>query len=249
MQHPAILGGLLSLAGGTALAGSLLQPVFRLSDFPAPLTIDNWLSPMAPGHHVVFHELEDGDCSVNDVVVTRGAKRDFQGPYAGLAARAVSDTVWSDDACNGRRGRLLEDTTDWYAQDRDGNVWYVGERTIEYFFDGAGHPIGSSTEGSWEAGRHGAKAGIVMFAHPVPGTRYRQEYLPGVAEDEAQDLRVNIDVHTALGHFSGCLRTRESTPLAPGDIEFKTYCPNLGLVLVDSPHVHGGAEAVDLGLH
>jgi hypothetical protein len=226
-----------------------IQPQFRLANFHAPLVIDNPYSPMQPGTRVVFHELEDGECKVNDVIVTQAAKRDFVGAYAGLSARPVIDRVWADPLCDGRRGALLEDTTDWFGQDNGGNVWYFGEDTIEYLFDDQGHPIGSTREGSWEAGRGGARAGIVMFMHPVAGMYYRQEYSPGVAEDAALIEKVDIRTSTTLGRFRDCVKTRETTALSPGDVEYKFYCRNIGLVRVASPTVHGGAELVLLGLH
>jgi len=234
---------------GSASAATPIQPQFVLDHFHQPLQIDNWLSPMFPGSHVIFHELEDGECKVNDVVVTRAVKNDFLGDYAGLSARPVRDKVWDDPQCNGTRGLLLEDTTDWYGEDNSGNVWYFGENTVEYTYDDAGKRTGASTEGSWEAGRRGAKAGIVMLAKPVVGLYYRQEYEAGVAEDDALVEKVGIHVTTPLGRFSGCVKTRETTALTPGDVEYKFYCPNVGLVFVSSPVVHGGATAVDLGLH
>jgi hypothetical protein len=160
---------------GLACAATPLQPSFRLDNFHAPLVIDNPWSPMQPGTRTVFHELEDGECKVNDVTVSRSAKRDFGGAYAGLAARSVIDRVWSDPLCNGKRALLLEDTIDWYGQDNGGNVWYFGEQTVEYTYDDAGHRIDSDRAGSWIAGKDGAKAGIVMFAHPRVGMFYRQE--------------------------------------------------------------------------
>lgn len=250
MNRSSVLFPLLVLGmAGNASAATPIQPQFVLDHFHQPLRIDNWLSPMLPGSHVVFHELEDGECKVNDVVVTHAVKNDFVGAYAGLSARPVRDKVWADPLCKGKRGALLEDTTDWYGQDNYGNVWYFGEGTVEYTYDDAGNLIGSSTEGSWEAGRRGARAGIVMLAKPVVGVYYRQEYEAGVAEDDALVEKVDIHVTTPLGRFSGCVKTRETTALSPGDVEYKFYCPNLGLVFVSSPVVHGGATAVDLGLH
>jgi len=120
---------------------------------------------------------------------------------------------------------------------------------VEYTYDDAGQRTGASTEGSWEAGRRGAKAGIVMLAKPVVGLYYRQEYEAGVAEDDALVVNVGIHFATPLGRFSDCMKTRETTALAPGDVEYKVYCSNVGLVFVSSPVVHGGATAVDLGLH
>lgn len=241
--------GLLSVfVAGVASGGTPLQPDFHLSNFSTPLLVDNPWSPMQPGTRTVSYELEDGDCHVNDVVVTHDVKHDFGGVYAGLAARAVRDRVWADPTCNGRRGLLLEDTTDWVGQDNAGNVWYFGEDTVEYTYDAAGHRVSASHEGSWEAGRRGAKAGILMYAHPVVGQFYLQEFESGVAEDAALVRRIDASIATGLGRFDGCIETRETTALSPGDVEYKYYCRNLGVVRVVSPGVHGGAELVRFGL-
>ena len=231
------------------VAAELIQPQFRIENFTAPLRIDNWLSPMKPNTYSVLYEREDGECKVNDVIVTDHVKRDFIGHYAGLRAREVRDVVYLDQECKGQRGAVLEYTSDWYAQDDGGNVWYLGEDTVEYEYDDEGHRIGSSREGSWEAGRNG-DAGIVMFARPETGKRYRQEYAPGEAEDEATIFAVGVIVSTGLGRFKGCIKTRESTPLEPGIYEYKYYCPNVnvGLVLVVAPSSNGGAELVKLGV-
>ena len=75
----------------------------------------------------------------------------------------------------------------------------------------------------------------------LPADFYRQEFLAGEAEDQARVLDVGIRAWTALGRFHDCVRTRDTTPLSPGDVEYKTYCVNVGLVLVVAPGV-GGAE-------
>ena len=250
VTSPSLLAGACLLcAPGAHAQQSPVQPHFDLGDFHAPLRIDNPYSPMKAHTRVVAYELEDGECKVNDVIVTDTVKHDFGGTYAGLSARAVSDRVWSDDGCNGKRGLLLEDTTDWYGQDDHGNVWYFGEATVEYSYDAHGHRIDADTSGSWLAGDQGAKAGIVMYAKPMPGMFYRQEYLPGEAEDAARVQRVELTVATALGRFGGCVETRETTALSPGDVEYKFYCPNLGLVRVVAPSAEGGAETVELAVH
>ncbi|MGO4550270.1 hypothetical protein AB4059_04095 [Lysobacter sp. 2RAF19] len=244
----ACLLSILASPASVAFAAGPFQPEFRLSNFHAPLVIDNAYSPMQPGTRTVSYELEDGECKVNDVVVTHAAKHDFKGAYAGLAARKVTDKVWSDPQCNGKRALLLEDTQDWYGQDNGGNVWYFGEATVEYTYDAAGNRIDASHEGSWQAGSRGAKAGIVMFNRPVVGTSYLQEFEAGVAEDAALIQNVGIRVETGLGRFHDCIRTRETTALTPGDVEYKYYCRNLGVVRVEAPLVHGGAELVQFGL-
>jgi hypothetical protein len=237
---------LLGMVMHPAAGAELLQPQFRIENFSNPLLIDNWLLPMKTNTYSVLYEREDGECKVNDVIVTDHVKRDFIGAYAGLRARVVRDIVYLDEDCEGRRGVVLESTSDWYAQDNGGNVWYLGEDTVEYEYDDEGRRIGSTREGSWEAGRNG-KAGIVMFAHPEVGRRYRQEFAPGEAEDEATVFAVDVLVSTGLGRFRGCIKTRESTPLEPGIFEYKYHCPNVGLVLVVAPDANGGAETVKLG--
>lgn len=232
---------LIACACAASASDEPIQPRFDLDNFHSPLRIDNPWWPLKPGTRAVLHEFEDEECKTNDVIVTRRAKRDFHGKYAGLAARVVIDRVWSDPTCEGKRKLLLEDTVDWFAQDDRGNVWYVGERTVEYEYDDAGRRIGSDTAGSWEAGRDGAKAGLVMLAHPFEGFFYRQEFLEGVAEDQARIVNVGVRASTQLGRFHDCVRTRDTTPLSPGDVEYKIYCVNVGLVKVVAPTV-GGAE-------
>ena len=123
-----------------------------------------------------------------------------------------------------------EETTDWYAQDDDGNVWYCGEDTVEHMYDDEGNHIGDSTEGSWNANVTGAEPGIVMLADPMPGDSYRQEFLEGVAEDMAKVLRLNAKVSIEFGDFDNCLETKEWSPLERGAIEHKYYYPGVGLV-------------------
>ncbi len=82
----------------------------------------------------------------------------------GVTCVVVDDKVWLDD-------ELIEVTLDWYAQDKDGNVWYMDEDTHEYE-DGKA----VNSEGSREAGVDGAKPGIIMMANPIVGVVYRQEY-------------------------------------------------------------------------
>ncbi|HEY0661716.1 MAG TPA: hypothetical protein VGD21_10430 [Lysobacter sp.] len=244
-----ILALLLSCCFAAPLhAGGLVEITFQLADFSTPLTIDNPWWPLAPGRRIVYFEVGD-ECVVNDFVVTRGSKQDFQGAYAGLSARAVRDREWLDEDCDGGRDVLLEDTFDWYAQDNAGNVWYFGEDTTEFLYDDEGNPIGSSKLGSWEAGIDGAVAGLIMLAHPAKGAFYRQEFYEDVAEDAAKVVAVNVPVSIGLGDFSGCLVTKEWSPLDPGAVEHKHYCPNVGLVLIEKL---GGktevVEAIDLGL-
>jgi hypothetical protein len=171
---------------------------------PAP--IDNPYLPLRPGSRWVYRETHpDGTVQKVVVRVTRRTKLIANG----VRARVVRDTVTE-------KGRLVEDTFDWYAQDRRGNVWYLGEDTREYE---RGKVV--STEGSWEAGVDGAKPGIVMLARPRAGLTYRQENRPGEAEDTAR----------VLARDGATLLTRDWNPLESGAIEYKVYRRGVGMLL------------------
>jgi hypothetical protein len=93
-----------------------------------------------------------------------------------------------------------------------------------------------STEGSWEAGVDGAKPGIVMQADPQVGQNYDQEDAPGVAEDEATVLSLQVEEEVPFGAFTGVLKTYERTPLDPSSQETKFYAKGIGHILtIDEP--------------
>jgi hypothetical protein len=175
--------------------------------------------PLAPGTRYVYTGVKDGRPSRDVVTVTR-ATRTIQG----VVCTAVADRLYV-------RGRLEERTTDWYAQDGAGNVWYFGEDTAEL---GANGRV-TSTEGTWLAGRDGARAGIYMPARPRVGERGRQEYYPGHAEDH---FRV-------IGVFGrSAVLTEEWTPLEPGVLDHKLYARGVGTVLEQTER--GGDERNEL---
>jgi hypothetical protein len=152
----------------------------------------------------------------------------------GVAATVVRDQVFVD-------GELAEDTLDWFAQDRDGNVWYFGEQTAEYENGKV-----SSTAGSWEGGVDGALPGIVLLAAPQVGDEYRQEYLAGEAEDLATVTALTGTISVKAGSWSGAdvLVTEEWTPLEPDVREQKTYARGIGVV--ESRTIKGGTEVTTL---
>jgi hypothetical protein len=189
--------------------------------------IDNPYLPMKPGSRWVYRET-DTDGSVQRVVVkvTLRTRRIANG----VTARVVRDTVTE-------KGRLVEDTFDWFAQDRRGRVWYLGEDTKEYE---NGRVV--STAGSWEAGIEGARAGIAMPARPRPGLQYRQEHAPGDAEDTARVLSVDDQAEVPAGHFERVLMTKDWNPLEPDVLEYKLYARGVGLVLALGVSGGGGRE-------
>ena len=190
-------------------------------DFSSEIDHPYW--PIAPGSTWVYRE---GSQRV-EVTVTHRTKR-----IQGIEARVVHDVVTED-------GEAVEDTLDWYAQDGDGNVWYLGEATTEFE---EGKPV--STEGSWEHGVDGAQAGILLPAEPEVGMTYRQEYYAGEAEDEANVLSLDEEVRVPFGSFSGALETEDTTPLEPGLVEHKYYVRDIGPVLAVT--VSGGSGREEL---
>jgi hypothetical protein len=192
------------------------NPVIDPQDFVRE--IDNPYSPLVPGTTFVYEGQTPDGLDQDVVSVTHDKKK-----ILGVTCIVVRDTETVG-------GVLQEDTIDWYAQDKEGNVWYFGEFATQYAADGVtviGH------EGSWEAGVDGAQPGIVMLADPRPGDSYRQEFLAGVAEDMARVLRLNANVSVPYGDFEDCLATKEWSPLERGAIEHKFYAPGVGLVLTE----------------
>ena len=128
--------------------------------------IDNEWWPMSVGSRWTY----SGTGGEKVVVTVTPRTREIAN---GVEARVVRDVVTDG-------GEPVEVTDDWYAQDAEGNIWYLGEDTAEYE---NGKPV--STAGSFEAGVDGAEPGIAMPGDPDPGLSYRQEYYEGEAEDRA----------------------------------------------------------------
>ncbi len=192
---------------------------------PADFTtvIDNPWLPLLPGNRWVYQ----GEGERTEVTVT-----DRTRVVMGIEAVVVVDQVFED-------GELVEDTEDWFAQDAEGNVWYVGEETAEYE---DGEIV--STEGAWEAGVDGALPGIVMPADPQPGLAYRQEYYEDEAEDMAEVVRLDGTASVPAGDYTDLVVIEEWTPLEPDVVEEKYYAAGIGPVLEET--VVGGSERNEL---
>lgn len=230
--HSALVGSAFVVAiGAVALPvqGRNADIPFDAGNFLAGAPINNPYMTLSPGARFVYVARSEDGCEVDMLEVTGNTKSDFQGSYSAITAWEVRDRAWLSPECDGNYG-LQESTLDWFAQDHGGNVWYFGEDTTAWD-DDENCP---TTAGSWQAGKSGAEAGIIMLANPQPGLAYRQEYLKGVAEDKAKVQRLNAKVSIELGDFAECLKTKEWSPLEKGNIEIKFYCPSVrGLVLVE----------------
>ena len=159
----------------------------------------------------------------------------------GVNCIVVRDRVWEIDDVG--EETLIEDTDDWYGQDTDGNVWYIGEIAQE-FEDGEL----VSLEGSWKAGRDDAKAGYIMYANPQSDDYYRQEFFLGDAEDMGEVIsRDEESEEVPFGSYDNdVLKTRDWTPIEPDVLEFKYYAPGVGMVLEENPEDEEQVELVDM---
>jgi hypothetical protein len=179
--------------------------------------IDNPYWPMEPGSKWVYSETDEDGKHRIVVTVTEKTKTIANG----VEARVVRDVVTNGD--------LVEVTDDWYAQDSDGNIWYLGEKTAEYE---KGKVV--TRKGSFEAGVDGAQAGIIMPANPEVGQTYRQEYYAGKAEDNGKVVSLDQQTEVPAGHFPHTLLINDLNPLEPKVSELKFYEKGVGPVLAVS---------------
>jgi len=190
-------------------------------------TVDNPYFPLRPGTTLRYEGTADGERATDIVTVTSRTKT-----ILGIKAVVVLDVATLG-------GKQSEKTNDWYAQDKRGNVWYLGEDSFD-----RKNGKWVRNDGSWQAGVKGAKAGIIMEGKPRLGDTYRQEYYKGHAEDLGRVLRTGVSVSTPYRSFRGTLETRDWSPLEPGVVERKYYARGIGEV--KSFLVKGGAERMAL---
>ena len=218
----ALLGAAEAVTVSLAAPGLATMP--PASDFRAHVT-NEWF-PLVTGTRYVYAGVKDGQPSRDIVAVRRATKT-----IARVPCVVVSDRLFI-------RGRLRERTTDWYSQDTHGNVWYFGEDTAEL----DEHGRVTSTEGTWQAGVDGARAGIYMPGHPRVGMSGLQEYYKGHAEDSFVVIGLFETVTGAVS--ADALLTRETTPLEPGVVDHKLYVRGIGTVVEQT--VKGGDERNEL---
>jgi hypothetical protein len=227
------------LCGCPAADGTIPDtvPDFAAATFTDSTQISNSLFPQTPGTTRSY--TADTPDGVERIVIE--VLNDTR-VVMGVTCRVVRDRVFLD-------GVLIEDTLDFFAQDDDGNVWYLGEEVDNYNYDDSGNLIDVTHEGAWEAGKDvagrgvAARPGHVMRAAPAAGDAYHQEYYPGAAEDQAEVVATSVALALSDGRMFICLQTRDFTALDPAAAEFKYYASGFGLVAEEPV---GGGERVEL---
>jgi hypothetical protein len=227
------------------MAGGLVDTSterFMAADFTGSEFITNPWWTLTEGRNFLYFAEDGDDCvwNLQEVLgTTDDLGGDFEGPYAGTNARIILDRGWVDEDCEYgddfqtfiASGPDAEEVTyDWYSQDTELNIWYMGEHTFDGDFGG-----------SFVAGCDGAEAGIVLLGNPSKGDFYSQE----LYEDEAEDWGKVVGFKTVDDRV--CMKTKEWTPLESGAIEHKWYCSDgaVGeLTLIEE--LHGKTVIVEL---
>jgi hypothetical protein len=202
------------------------EPVLDPANFVS--VIDNPYYPLPVGRVLVYKGVRDGSKQIDTVTVTDQTK-----VLEGITGTAVSDVAKTPG------GKLLEKTTDWYAQDTQGNVWYLGEDTKAYLPNGQVDP-----SGSWQSEVNDGEPGIIMEGDPQIPDAYRQEFLLGQAEDTAWITGLGGSLKVPYGTVHNVLTSLEHTTLEPDVVDQKVYAPGLGIVMELA--LAGGQEVAKL---
>ena len=228
---------IVSLVGAIGVTLALAAPASGAGPCPKPpdvvadnfvTHVDNPYFPLEPGTTFKYRGEEDGEKFTDVMEVTHDTTQ-----IQGVTTTVVHDRVIAN-------GHVEEDTLDWYAQDKDGTIWYFGEDTKE--LDKNGNVV--TTEGSWEAGVDNANAGIFIPGKPKVGQAFKQEDARKVAEDCFRIVDLNAAVRTPFVSTSEALKTEEFSLLEPGLLDNKYYVRGIGLVREHT--VQGGGDFLEL---
>jgi hypothetical protein len=191
------------------------DPQINPADFSTKITNKYFSLPV--GRKMVFESpLENGVNEKIEIEVLKETK-----VIGGVETIVYLDKVYND-------GQLVEETRDYLAQHKNGDVWYFGE-DVNNFENGKL----KDHHGTFLHGKDGAKAGIWMKAEQKVGDSYRQEYYPGEAEDMRDTIATNVTVSTKLGKYTGCVIVYDWTPLESSSREHKYYCPHTGSLVLN----------------
>jgi hypothetical protein len=229
----AVLGiGLAAKAGASGPSSGLPKGSELVNLDPADFSanIDNRRWPMTVGSRWVYRVTDSSDGSKKRDVITVTDQTKMIAD--GIEARVVSAVVTE-------RGKRVEVTEDWYAQDSQGNVWYFGENTVAFEH---GKPVDN---GSWQAGVDGAMPGVALPAKPKVGLSYREEYSKGVAEDQSRVLSLRQQAEVPAGHYTHVLMTEDFSPIEPKVSEIKFYARGSGQAVL-AVDVSGGSDKEEL---
>ncbi len=217
-----------SAAAGTArtqstgLTGSAKD--FERAEFDKSSThIDNKYSPLKPGSKLIYK-----GSAIPEGEKTRAKRRvvttvtDLSKWIDGVRTLVI----WERDYTAGKLG---ESEIAFFAQDKAGNVWLLGEYPEEY-------ENGKFAEApTWISGRKGAHAGIAMLANPKVGSPdYAQGFAPPPVEfiDRARVYKKGQKTCVPVKCYRDVLVIEEFEQGEPGMFHLKYYAPKVGLIKV-----------------
>jgi len=207
-----IAAGTLALAGcaGMNSAGTAQAP---LPKFSHPSEITNPYLPLA--------SLKQDILKNGTERVERTAKPEIHKTFQ-VGGQTVEALTVEDREFNAGGG-LTEATLDYFAQDDDGNVYYLGEDVDEYK---SGQVVGHS--GAWLFGTDTQRLGLLMPAHPKVGDKFKSEDVPKITWEQDEVISLSETVTVPAGTFQNCVRVKEIA--SDGDTEYKLYAPGVGCV-------------------
>jgi hypothetical protein len=169
---------------------------------------------LMPGHQLILRGQEDNKTIEMSVTVLNDTKV-INGTELGIVEEKSA-----------KNGEIVEISKNYFGicTETD-DVFYFGEDTDWYE---GGHVV--NHEGTWQAGVGDAKPGMIMPGKVKVGLKYYQELAPGLDEGRAEIVNINDTLVTPAGTFKQVLRTEETTPLEPGEKEYKLYAPGVGLI-------------------
>lgn len=218
----AAVGGYLAWAQGSKTTETAeYNPIINPEDFVSG--VNNKYFTLKPGTRFTYRSQTPRGEERIEEFVTHETKK-----VMGVTTTVVRVREWLNNT-------LQEDSRDWYAQDKHGNVWYFGE-TVDNYLNGKLN----DHAGSWEAGIDGAKPGIIMLKDPKVGDTYREEYYKGKAEDMGTIVALGKRVTVPYGAFDDCLQTRGWSRIDRTANEYKYYCPAVGFMVLEEAAPTGG---------
>jgi hypothetical protein len=215
-----------ALAAAPVLAEAVndddFQHSFPIDQYEFTSKGENQYWSLKPGNFVVLGLLENDGSEFVKITVLKETEM-----VDGVETRIIEEREFEN-------GELVEISRNFFAMAEDtGDVFYFGE-DVDYFENGevVRH------DGEWRAGVNNAKAGLYMPAKPAVGMKYYMEYDPSVAMDWAVIEEIDAVCEMPKHTFDDCLIVTEGSTLEPGDMSYKRYAPDVGMIFDDDLEIY-----------
>ncbi len=197
------------------------EEVLKGVKFSNPRNITNPYLPLYSTKQDILEGMEGGA----NFRVERTAKPEMKKLFK-IGEQMVETLVFEDRAYED--GKLIEVALDYFAQDDNGTVFYLGEDVDEYE---DGKIIGH--DGSWLYGKDTPAPGVIFSAKPTVGQKWRTEDVSDEIGEQNEVVSITETVKTPSGTYENCVKVKED--LADGTVEYKYYARGVGVVR-EQPH-------------